>query len=94
MQALIFDTKILQNGFIQIPALSDWCDYEVSIIVVRKPRKKKVQQNKNGELRQNNNQKLLADFHRIRQMKTGQAEILTMEKAINIYDELIDISRQ
>jgi len=94
MQALIFDTKILQNGFIQIPALSNWIDYEVSIIVVRKPLRKKGRQKKNIDPIHYDSKKLLSDFDLIRQMKTGQAEILTMDKAININDELTSISRQ
>lgn len=39
-QALIFDTRIQQNGIIKIPELSNWLDYEVSIIIVRKPVRK------------------------------------------------------
>ena len=77
MQARMFETKILQDGIIQIPELSNWSDFEVSIIVVRKSGKK-VKQNNNIEAKQYNSRKILADFHRIRQMKTGQTEIFTM----------------
>ncbi len=91
MQALTFDTKILQDGIIKIPELSNWNNYEVSIFIVRKPSKK--EDKRITTKRQNyDSKKLIAEFHRVRQIKTGKAEVLTMDKAINIYDELTNIS--
>lgn len=92
MQALIFDTKILQDGFIQIPALSDWHDDEVSIVVLRKPKSRKQVQNFSKTKSVSECKKLLTKFHKVRKMSTGKAEVLTMERAIDIYDELTGLS--
>ena len=92
MQALIFDTKILQDGFIQIPALSDWHDDEVSIVILRKPKSRKQVQNHSTNNSVSDCKKLLTKFHKVRKMSTGKAEVLTLEKAINIYDELSGLS--
>jgi hypothetical protein len=90
MQALIFDTTILQNGMIQIPELSDWLDFEVYVIVVIKSKKNRI---KNEKIKYNGKKNLI-DFHKIRKINTGLAEILTLEKAININEEIAGISRQ
>ena len=89
-QALIFDTRIQQNGIIKIPELSNWLDYEVSIIIVRKPvRKIKEEVIKRKTY---DSKELIARFNQVRQIKTGKTEVLTLDKAINIYDELTNIS--
>ena len=84
MQTLIFDTKIFQNGIIKIPELSTWQDNEVKIIVIKKQEKISI--------KKYNIKKILEEFDRVRQIKTSKAEKLTLNKAINIYDELTNIS--
>jgi len=84
MQALMFNTKILENGIIKIQELSNWYDYEVSVFIVRK--EKQVSENIDIEP-----SKILAEFHKVRQIKTGTSDKLTLENSINIYDELTNI---
>lgn len=92
MQALIFDTKIFNDGIIKIPELSSWKDYEVSIIIIRKPEKESHIKKITAKRKNYDSTKILAEFNRVRQIKTGKAEVLTMDKAINIYDDLTSIS--
>jgi hypothetical protein len=92
MQALVFDTKIFQNGVIKIPELSNWKDSEVSIIVIKKPLKNTRTQNITKKNESYDCTKVLAEFNRVRQVKIGEAEVLTMDRAINIYDGITSIS--
>jgi hypothetical protein len=39
MEAMMFHSKILQNGIIKIPELSKWSDSEVSIVILMKNKK-------------------------------------------------------
>ena len=92
MQALVFDTRIYSNGVIKIPELSNWKGNEVSIIVIKKPGGKIALTNKPKREIDIVTQKTLSEFDRIRNMKTGDTEIATMDNTINIYDELTGIS--
>lgn len=92
MQALVFDTKIFHDGIIKIPELSTWENSEVSIIVLKKPTHKNPDQNANLLKQDYDGEKVIAEFNRVRAMRTGKAEMLTMDKAIDIYDELTSIS--
>jgi hypothetical protein len=73
----------LQDGFIQIPSLADWLDEEVSIVILRKPKSRKKVQNSNKNNSESDCKKLLTEFHKVRKMRSGKAEVLTLEKAIN-----------
>jgi len=94
MQAQMFETRILPDGFIQIPELSNWLDFEVSVFIVRKPKKKRKTHTQSDNIIASDCKRLLEEFHNVRKIRTGNTEVLTMEKAINIYDELTGLSRQ
>ncbi len=93
MKALTFETTVLENGIIQIPLPQSWKDTEVSVFIVKKNNKGRkikelISKNKNAA-------ELISEFRRIRNMESPEAQVLTMENAINIYDELTqDISGQ
>jgi len=76
----VFNTKVLENGIIRIPELVSWKDLEISVLIRKKVRE--VQKKKNTKA---NNELLINEFRRIRNIKSPNAKVLTIENSINIY---------